>query len=212
MRGGLRAIREAERRDRALQGRWQRIRRTHLVREPSRALAPRRSRFLPSPPAPSHIESLCHDDEDSFGLPTRRPLCGLRGRYATAGPDAGPTRVDSGRETLVRTETARGAQIYECRARGDASGTARAFVAPEADLFDERGSRGLANGLKRPEAVSRDGPLLAGSGCTRRSAVRPAKASGGFQARRSEARGPAVDPTPPFRSPDGTLEAVVGRP
>jgi hypothetical protein len=42
-------------------------------------------------------------------------------------------------ETLVGTVTARGVQIYECRARGDSTGAEWAFVAPEADLYDEQG-------------------------------------------------------------------------
>jgi hypothetical protein len=44
-------------------------------------------------------------------------------------------------ETLLRTLSADGVQIYECRAKaGDASATEWAFVAPEAKLFDAQGT------------------------------------------------------------------------
>jgi hypothetical protein len=45
-------------------------------------------------------------------------------------------------ELLAMIVPAKGVQIYECRARTDqVGGYAWAFVAPEADLFDARGSR-----------------------------------------------------------------------
>ena len=45
-------------------------------------------------------------------------------------------------ESLAMIVPAKGAQIYECRARTDqVGGYAWAFVAPEADLFDARGNR-----------------------------------------------------------------------
>lgn len=50
-----------------------------------------------------------------------------------------PAALTPAGETLVGTVTARGVQIYDCRARGDSAGATWVFVAPEADLFDERG-------------------------------------------------------------------------
>ena len=45
-------------------------------------------------------------------------------------------------ESLAMIASAKGVQIYECRARKDRPGDYEwAFVAPEADLFDARGNR-----------------------------------------------------------------------
>lgn len=45
-------------------------------------------------------------------------------------------------ETVTMVVPARGVQIYECRSKRDAAGTYEwAFVAPEAELFDSKGSR-----------------------------------------------------------------------
>jgi hypothetical protein len=45
-------------------------------------------------------------------------------------------------ESLAMVVAAKGFQIYECKARGDASGGSEwAFVAPDAELFDSRGKR-----------------------------------------------------------------------
>jgi hypothetical protein len=50
-----------------------------------------------------------------------------------------PAALNPVGETQVGAVMARGVQIYECRARPDSTGAEWAFVAPEADLFDERG-------------------------------------------------------------------------
>ena len=50
-----------------------------------------------------------------------------------------PAALNPVGETLVGTVRARGVQIYECRARRDSTGAEWVFVAPEAELFDERG-------------------------------------------------------------------------
>ena len=51
-----------------------------------------------------------------------------------------PTLLDPGTATkLVMVVAAKGVQIYECRAKKDATGFEWAFVAPDADLFDARG-------------------------------------------------------------------------
>jgi len=60
------------------------------------------------------------------------------GSPATVAPPI-PAALNPVGETLVGTVRARGVQIYECRARRDSTGAEWAFVAPEADLFDERG-------------------------------------------------------------------------
>src|SRR5437868_3543849 len=50
-----------------------------------------------------------------------------------------PVALNPVGETLVGAVTARGVQIYQCRMRHDSTAAEWAFVAPEADLFDERG-------------------------------------------------------------------------
>jgi hypothetical protein len=62
---------------------------------------------------------------------------------AAPGPRAAvPARLqpDAG-ESLAMVVPATGVQVYECRARKDASGYEWAFVAPEAELFDRHGKR-----------------------------------------------------------------------
>ena len=44
-------------------------------------------------------------------------------------------------ETLAMVVPAKGVQIYECRAKKDASAFEWAFVAPDAELFDARGNQ-----------------------------------------------------------------------
>ncbi len=51
-----------------------------------------------------------------------------------------PDTLDPGpKETLAMVLPAKGVQIYECRAKKDASSFEWAFVAPDAELFDARG-------------------------------------------------------------------------
>src|SRR5215831_1624017 len=51
-----------------------------------------------------------------------------------------PAKLQPGpNEALVVSYAAKGVQVYECRAKKDASGYEWAFVAPEAELYDSRG-------------------------------------------------------------------------
>ena len=53
-----------------------------------------------------------------------------------------PDTLDPGpKETLALIVPAKGVQIYECRAKKDASSFEWAFVAPDAELMDSRGNR-----------------------------------------------------------------------
>ena len=82
-----------------------------------------------------------------------------------ASPQPPPARVNvpeklapGAGESLAMIVSARGVQIYECRARKDQAGAYEwAFVAPEADLFDSRGNRPAgtmpARTGKRPTAA-----------------------------------------------------------
>ena len=66
-------------------------------------------------------------------------------------------------ENLVGAVTARGVQIYECRAkRGDSTGSEWAFVAPEADLFDEQG-KPAGTHYAGPSWNAGDGSAIAGT-------------------------------------------------
>jgi hypothetical protein len=59
-----------------------------------------------------------------------------------------PAKLDPGPEaTFMRTLTARGVQIYECRAGKEASQYAWAFVAPDAELFDRHGRHVAHHGI-----------------------------------------------------------------
>jgi len=77
------------------------------------------------------------------------------------------------------------------------------------ETFTARSQR-LPTFVRRTAAVGRcrhstggsDRQLLARPGRTRTSATRPAATDGRFQARRSAARGPAVDPSAPFARPN----------
>ena len=66
-------------------------------------------------------------------------------------------------ESLAMIVSARGVQIYECRARRDAGGGYEwAFVAPEADLFDARGNR-VGRHYAGPHWESSDGSKILGT-------------------------------------------------
>jgi len=87
------------------------------------------------------------------------------------GACAGPTSTISVPDTLkpAMTESlsmimrAKGVQIYECRAKKDQAGAYEwAFVAPEADLFDERGNK-TGKHYAGPHWESTDGSKILGS-------------------------------------------------
>jgi Protein of unknown function (DUF3455) len=66
-------------------------------------------------------------------------------------------------ESLAIIVTAKGVQIYECRARKDQVGEYEwAFVAPEADLFDARGNR-IGRHYAGPHWESTDGSKIFGT-------------------------------------------------
>ena len=66
-------------------------------------------------------------------------------------------------ESLVMIVSAKGVQVYECRARKDqAGGYEWAFVAPEADLFNPRGNR-IGRHYAGPHWESADGSKILGT-------------------------------------------------
>ena len=66
-------------------------------------------------------------------------------------------------ESLAMVVPAKGVQLYECRARtGQVGGYEWAFVAPEADLFDARGTR-TGRHYAGPHWESTDGSKIVGS-------------------------------------------------
>ena len=66
-------------------------------------------------------------------------------------------------ESLAMIVSAKGVQIYECRAKKDQSGDYEwAFVAPEADLFDAAGMR-IGRHYAGPHWESNDGSKIVGA-------------------------------------------------
>src|SRR5947209_6862010 len=66
-------------------------------------------------------------------------------------------------ESLAMIVPAKGVQIYECRAKKDEVGAyVWAFVAPEADLFDERGNR-IGRHYAGPHWEAADGSKIVGT-------------------------------------------------
>jgi len=66
-------------------------------------------------------------------------------------------------ESVAMIVPAKGVQIYECRAKKDqVGGYEWAFVAPEADLFDARGSR-IGRHYAGPHWESTDGSKILGT-------------------------------------------------
>jgi len=75
-------------------------------------------------------------------------------------------------ESLALIAIAKGAQIYECRAKKDQAGTYEwAFVAPEAELFDAGGNR-IGHHYAGPSWESNDGSKVQGTATA--SAAAPA--------------------------------------
>ncbi len=89
---------------------------------------------------------------------------------ACAGPQAAthafkvPDKLQTGaNETLAMIVPAKGMQIYECRAKKDHVGVYEwVFVAPEADLFDQRGER-IGRHYAGPHWESTDGSKILGA-------------------------------------------------
>ena len=74
-------------------------------------------------------------------------------------------------ESLAMIVPAKGVQLYECRARtGQVGGYEWAFVAPEADLFDARGTR-TGRHYAGPHWESTDGSKIVGTVKERADAI-----------------------------------------
>jgi hypothetical protein len=77
-------------------------------------------------------------------------------------------------EVPLMTVFARGAQIYECRAKMDGVGSMEwVFVAPEADLFDASGGRKIGRHYAGPHWQSADGSSIQGKAKATAPAPRP---------------------------------------
>jgi hypothetical protein len=75
-------------------------------------------------------------------------------------------------EKLAMPLAARGAQIYECRAKKDGSGYEWAFVAPDAELFDANGVK-VGKHYAGPHWEANDGSKVAGATKERADAPAP---------------------------------------
>lgn len=74
-----------------------------------------------------------------------------------------PAVLDPGRSVrLLTTVSATGVQIYECRMAGGGNAASWAFVAPEAQLFDQRG-RSMGSHGAGPYWKGLDGSRIVGS-------------------------------------------------
>ena len=77
--------------------------------------------------------------------------------------DVPDTLKPAANESLLMVIAAKGVQIYECRAKKDASvGFEWAFVAPEAELFDARG-RNIGRHEAGPSWQANDGSRVVGT-------------------------------------------------
>jgi hypothetical protein len=90
----------------------------------------------------------------------------MGGCAALQGPEPAPevpARLRPGaNEKLALVVPARGVQVYECRLKADASGYEWVLVAPEADLYDERGRR-IGRHYVGPHWEAEDGSRIAGT-------------------------------------------------
>ncbi|MGH6624709.1 MAG: DUF3455 domain-containing protein [Burkholderiaceae bacterium] len=93
-------------------------------------------------------------------------LCGalLLAGYASPAPVQVPDTLKPGaNEALAMIVPARGVQIYECRAKKDASlGHEWAFVAPDAELFDAKG-KAIGHHGAGPYWQATDGSRIVGT-------------------------------------------------
>jgi hypothetical protein len=94
----------------------------------------------------------------------RRVARSLRSGVATAPADAGlPAPLARSGAALLERISARGVQIYECRADAAApGGAAWSFVAPQATLFDARGAE-IGTHDAGPHWRAADGSRLLGT-------------------------------------------------
>jgi hypothetical protein len=91
-------------------------------------------------------------------------VAGCAGPRAPTSTVTVPERLKPGaNESLAMIVPAKGVQLYECRARtGQVGGYEWAFVAPEADLFDARGTR-AGRHYAGPHWESTDGSKIVGT-------------------------------------------------
>lgn len=106
-------------------------------------------------------------------IATLAALAGLSGCASKRPSDAPvpPVLVPAG-EKAVETLAARGVQIYQCRSKVNASGTAVGewtFVAPEAELFDQQG-KPAGKHYAGPHWEALDGSKIIGAVKTRADA------------------------------------------
>ena len=97
-------------------------------------------------------------------LPLALLAAGCAGQQAPVSAVEVPEQLKPGaNESLAMIVPAKGVQIYECRARRDSGGGYEwAFVAPEADLFDARGTR-IGRHYAGPHWESTDGSKIVGT-------------------------------------------------
>jgi hypothetical protein len=96
---------------------------------------------------------------------------------STQGPDARVTAPEKLRpganEALTMIVSAKGVQVYECRAKKDQTGAYEwAFVAPQAELVDERG-KGVGKHYAGPHWEAADGSKIVGTVRERSDAPTP---------------------------------------
>ena len=91
-------------------------------------------------------------------------IAGCASPQSARSPVQVPDKLKPGaNESLAMIVSAKGVQIYECRARKDQTGDYEwAFVAPEADLFDARGTR-VGRHYAGPYWESTDGSKILGT-------------------------------------------------
>jgi hypothetical protein len=80
-----------------------------------------------------------------------------------------PASLAPAGESVTLSVAAKGVQIYECRARKDASGVEWAFVAPEADLLTDDGGKFGTHGAG-PAWQANDGSRIEGKAAQRADA------------------------------------------
>lgn len=99
----------------------------------------------------------------------------LVGCASTQTPVAVPEAIKArSGETLARIVPAKGVQIYECRAVKDKTGAWEwAFVAPDAELFDARGTK-IGKHYAGPKWEAADGSIVSGTLSSRADAPKAA--------------------------------------
>ncbi|HEV7819796.1 MAG TPA: DUF3455 domain-containing protein, partial [Burkholderiales bacterium] len=91
-------------------------------------------------------------------------VAGCANMQAAKGPVDVPDTIKPGAdESLAMIVSAKGVQVYECRAKNDAGGNHEwVFVGPAADLFSASGSR-IGKHYTGPHWESNDGSKILGT-------------------------------------------------